>query len=95
MCLDKLVLGAGAGEGGHPVPPALLPRREPRAGRRLQVHALEPERAQGPGTLGLASNPGPAWQAGPGFWARPSVPGPRFLRPGPWIWALGLGPLGL
>ena len=50
---------------------------------------------QGPGTLGLASNPGPAWQAGPGFWARPRVPGPRFLRPGPWVWALGLGPLGL
>ena len=31
----------------------------------------------------------------PGFWARPRVPGPRFLRPGPWVWALGLGPLGL
>ena len=49
----------------------------------------------GAGTLGLASNPGPAWQAGPGFWARPRVPGPWFLRPGPWVWALGLGPLGL
>ena len=68
----------------------------------LQIIYVEPEWAQtqgpglrnrGPGTLGLAQNPGPACQAGPGFEARPRVPGPRVsaVGPGPGFKALGLG----
>ena len=49
-------------------------------------------RNRGPGILGLAQNPVPACQVGPGFEARPRVHGPRVnvVSPGPGFKALDL-----